>query len=75
MFLKDYLVIRSLNTFTYRDPEGRYAWEKIVFGSDVPYNEIEDVMNDYRKVMGTLKIDKEIQRKVFGETMAKILGI
>jgi len=49
MFLKDYLVIRSLNTFTYRDPEGRYAWEKIVFGSDVPYNEIEDVMNDYQK--------------------------
>ena len=74
MFLKDYLVIRSLNTFTYRDPEGQYAWEKIVFGSDVPYNEIEGVMNDYQKVMGTLKIDKEIQRKVFGETMAKILS-
>jgi len=62
-------------TTRYRDPEGRYAWEKIVFGSDVPYNEIEDVMNDYRKVMETLKIDKEIQRKVFGETIAKILGI
>ena len=59
----------------YRDPSGRHAWEKIVFGSDVDAEEIEDVMKDYRKVMDELNLSPEIQRKVFGGTMAEILGI
>ena len=62
-------------TTRYRDPERRYAWDKIVFGSDVPYNEIEEVMTDYKRVLDALKIDKEIQDKVFGGTMAKILEV
>lgn len=60
-------------TTRYRDPERRYAWEKIVFGSDVPYNEIEEVMTDYKRVLDALKIDNQIQDRVFGGTMAKIL--
>ena len=59
----------------YRDPEGRYAWEKILFGSDVPYNEMEEVMTDYKMVLDTLRIGKEIQDKIFGKTMAKILKL
>jgi predicted TIM-barrel fold metal-dependent hydrolase len=62
-------------TTRYRDPEGRYAWEKILFGSDVPYNEIEEVMTDYKKALDALKIDKKIQGEIFGGTMAKILGL
>lgn len=62
-------------TTRYRDPLQREAWEKIVFGSDVPYNEIEDVVNNYQKTLRALKIKKEIQKKVFGDTMAKLLGI
>ncbi|PIU50926.1 hypothetical protein COS91_07090 [Candidatus Desantisbacteria bacterium CG07_land_8_20_14_0_80_39_15] len=59
----------------YRDPLRRYAWEKIVFGSDVPCNEIEDVLNDYKTVMNELNVPAEIQEKVLGGTMAKILGL
>jgi len=59
----------------YRDPEGRYAWEKIVFGSDVPFDEIEEVMNDYRRVVDTLKVDGKIQDKIFGDTMARLLKL
>jgi len=59
----------------YRDPMGRYAWEKIVFGSDVPPEEIEDVLNDYKSVMTDLKVSKAIQDKVLGGTMADILGL
>ena len=62
-------------TTRYRDPLKREAWEKIVFGSDVPFNEIGDVLNDYKKTLGALNIKKEIQDKVFGSTMARILKI
>lgn len=59
----------------YKDPEGRYAWEKVVFGSDVPPEEIEDVLNDYRRVMGELEVPEDVQARVLGGTMARILGI
>ncbi|MCX5642414.1 MAG: amidohydrolase family protein [Candidatus Omnitrophica bacterium] len=62
-------------TTRYRDPQGRHAWEKIVFGSDVPAPEIPDVLNDYRLVMAELHLPLEIQAKVLGATMAKILRL
>lgn len=57
----------------YRDPWGRDAWEKIVFGTDVPYFLMEDVMNDYRNCMDLLGVPPDIQKGVWGDTMAKIL--
>ena len=43
------------NRFTrYRDPDGRDAWEKIVFGSDVAYYETRDVLHDYDVVIREL---------------------
>lgn len=59
----------------YRDPKGRDAWEKILFGSDVPAGEIHDVMNDYRRVMDALNIRQSIRRKIWGKTAARLLGI
>ncbi|MFA5646084.1 MAG: amidohydrolase family protein [Candidatus Ratteibacteria bacterium] len=59
----------------YKDLLGRGAWEKIVFGSDVGYQEIDDVMNDYSRTMNALNVPQEIQAKVFGGTMAQLLGI
>ena len=59
----------------YRDPKKRDAWEKILFGSDVPASEIHDVMNDYRKVMDHYKLSASLRRKIWGDTAAKILGI
>ena len=59
----------------YRDTEGRYAWEKIVFGSDVPYYEIHDVLHDYHRTMSALGLSEELKWKVLGGTAARILGI
>jgi predicted TIM-barrel fold metal-dependent hydrolase len=59
----------------YRDPLGRHAWQKILFGSDVPQHEIEDVLHDYRRCMNMLHISEEIQQQVLGETIANLLGL
>ena len=72
-FIGDLLWWRS--DTQYRDPMGRHAWEKIVFGSDVSYELIEDVLNDYLRTMKTLKLPQDIQDKVLGGTMAKLLGL
>lgn len=59
----------------YKDPEGRYAWKKIVFGSDVSHFEIRDVVRDYEKVMEELNIPDDIRKAVFGGTARRILGL
>ncbi len=59
----------------YRDPDGRDAWEKIVFGSDVAYNETHDVLNDYHNLIRVLNLSDKIRRKILGETAAAIYNI
>lgn len=59
----------------YKDPEGRYAWEKIVFGSDVSHFEIRDVIRDYEHVMEKLNLPEDIRKAVFGGTARRILGL
>ncbi|MBM4431826.1 MAG: hypothetical protein FJ026_15990 [Chloroflexi bacterium] len=59
----------------YRDPLGRHAWQKILFGSDVPHHEIEDVLTDYRHCMDALELSPEIRRQVEGGTAARLLGL
>ncbi len=58
----------------YRDPWGRGAWEKIVFGTDVPYHMMEDLITDYQYFMEALGVPADVQRGVWGETMAKVLS-
>jgi len=62
-------------TTFYRDVEGRYAWEKIVFGSDVNHAYVRDVLNDYERTMQALNLEPALQEKVLYGTMAGILGI
>jgi predicted TIM-barrel fold metal-dependent hydrolase len=59
----------------YRDPEGRHAWEKVVFGSDVAIEQIGDVVNDYQRTMDAIGLPPPLQEAVFGNTMAKLLGL
>lgn len=64
------------NRFTrYRDPDGRDAWEKIVFGSDVAYYETHDVLHDYESVVRALNLGEEIKWKILGGTAARIYGL
>ena len=69
------LILWWTETGQYRDPEGRHAWEKIVFGSDVGIEQIEDVVNDYQRTMDAIGLRRELQEAVFGNTMAKLLGL
>lgn len=63
------------NRFTrYRDPDGRDAWEKIVFGTDVAYFEARDLLADYDNVIQTLGLSEEIKWKILGGTAATIYG-
>lgn len=62
-------------TTFYGDAEGRYAWEKIVFGSDVSWGYIKDVLNDYEQVMQALNLRPDLREKVLYGTMASILGL
>ena len=62
-------------TGQYRDPEGRHAWEKVVFGSDVAIEYIEDVLSDYQRTMDAIGLGRDLQEAVLGNTMAKLLGL
>jgi hypothetical protein len=62
-------------TSQYRDPEGRHAWEKIVYGSDVSIDLIEDVFTDYQRTMDAIDLRPDLRQAVLGGTMAKLLGL
>lgn len=62
-------------TTFYGDAEGRYAWEKIVFGSDVNAGYIRDVLNDYEQLMDAIHLQPYLRQAVLHDTMAKILAL
>jgi predicted TIM-barrel fold metal-dependent hydrolase len=51
------------------------AFEKIVFGTDVHYSEVKEVINDYKYILNALNIDTGTQGKIFGETILRVLNI
>ncbi len=51
------------------------AYEKIVFGTDVHWSEMEWVLWDQRRIFDDLHLDRETQGKIFGGTMARLLGL
>ncbi|MBN1670367.1 MAG: amidohydrolase family protein [Kiritimatiellae bacterium] len=63
------------STTRYRDPNGRDAWEKILFGSDVPHYEAHDVLHDYDNVIRALNLSDEIRWRILGGTAAEIYRI
>ncbi len=62
-------------TTEYKSPDRTHAWQKIVFGSDVRTDRIEDVLNDYEKLMSALELSPELQDAVWYGTAAKVLGL
>jgi predicted TIM-barrel fold metal-dependent hydrolase len=59
----------------YGDPEGRHPWHKIVFGSDVGIDQIEEVLQDYLHTMAALGLSPDLQQAVLGGTMASLLAL
>ncbi len=62
-------------TTAYKSPERGFAWEKIVFGSDVEWHAVSDVMHDYELLMSALNLSPEIQDAIWYGTAAKVLGL
>ena len=63
------------STTRYGSPDGSHAWEKIVFGSDVEYYEIKDVLHDYEVVMKANHLRPDLRSAVRYRTAARILGL
>ena len=58
---------------TYRDPQGRDAWEKILFASDVPCSQIHDLINDYAMLMDRLELSKPLRDAIWYKTAQRLL--
>jgi len=59
----------------YRSPDGSGAWDKILFGSDLAPEWIEDSINDYEKLMDALDFTPEERHKLWYGNAARILGM
>ncbi len=56
-------------------PDAVYAFEKLVFGTDEDPESLEACLGRYEAMLNASEVPEASRRKVFGETMARILGI
>jgi hypothetical protein len=56
-------------------PHAVYAFEKLVFGTDEPPEQIDNVLTRYEAMLEACKVPETSRKKIFGLTMAKILGV
>lgn len=59
----------------YKGHGGKLPWDKIVFGTDVGSNWIDDVYNDYVNLCNVLDIKAADRRKILGGNAAEALSI
>jgi predicted TIM-barrel fold metal-dependent hydrolase len=52
-----------------------YAFEKIVFGTDEPPDALDGVLVRYEAMLEANDVPEASRRKIYGETMARLLGI
>ena len=56
-------------------PDAVYAFEKLVFGTDEPPAELDNMLRRYEAMLDACGVPEASRRKIYGETMAGILGI
>lgn len=56
-------------------PEAVYAFEKLVFGTDEPPANLDAVLARYEAMLDANDVPEASRRKIYGETMARLLGI
>jgi predicted TIM-barrel fold metal-dependent hydrolase len=56
-------------------PDAVYAFEKLVFGTDEPPAELDNMLRRYEAMLEACAVPEPSRRKIYGETMARILGI
>lgn len=52
-----------------------HPYQKVLFGTDVEVELMEDVLNDYRMVLDHLQMSDEFRALVMGKTAARIFGL
>ncbi|MEP7271409.1 MAG: amidohydrolase family protein [Acidobacteriota bacterium] len=52
-----------------------HAFEKLVFGTDEDPKDLEKVIAQYNRMLDACQVPETVRRKVFAETMARILGL
>jgi uncharacterized protein len=56
-------------------PDAVYAFEKLVFGTDEPPAELDNMLRRYEAMLDACGVPEASRRRIYGETMAGILGI
>ena len=56
-------------------PDAVYAFEKLVFGTDEPPEALDNMLGRYEAMLSACGVPEPSRRKIYGETMARILGI
>jgi uncharacterized protein len=56
-------------------PDAVYAFEKLVFGTDEPPETLDNMLGRYEAMLEANGVPEASRRKIYGETMARILGI
>lgn len=56
-------------------PDAVYAFEKLVFGTDEPPANLDAVVARFDAMLDANEVPEPSRRKIYGETMARILGI
>ena len=62
-------------TSAYREPTGRHAFEKIVFGTDASVAGMPEVAADYQRLMEALDLPERVRGAIWGDTLARLLGL
>ena len=52
-----------------------HAFEKLVFGTDEDPKDLDKVIAQYTRMLEACQVPETVRRKVFAETMARILGL
>jgi predicted TIM-barrel fold metal-dependent hydrolase len=56
-------------------PDAVYAFEKLVFGTDEPPANLDAVIARYEAMLDANDVPEPSRRRIYGETMARLLGI
>jgi hypothetical protein len=56
-------------------PHAVYAFEKLVFGTDEPPEQLDNMLARYEALLDACGVPEPSRRKIYGETIAAILGI
>jgi predicted TIM-barrel fold metal-dependent hydrolase len=56
-------------------PDAVYAFEKIVFGTDEPPDALDNMLGRYEAMLDACAVPEASRRKIYGETMARLLRV